>query len=272
MKSKIFKSDRLPFIELRYVSKVVSCDKMHQHDALTISGIKSGQLNIEFNEKKEALKPNSISIINPGLAHRATMTTLETKESYVLFLGVAWCRSLQNTLLHGHADYAPVNITLLDDQDVFCHFMTMCDTLLSSECSLLEKEEKVVNFATPLFLNFCDNHETNNIDIDSQALALKIEAYIVENLENELLLGDIADAMHLSIAHILRVFKKEFGLPIHSYIINKKVHLAKELLSRNLSVSEAAQMSGFFDQSHLNRLFKRVFQLTPREYQKNLFS
>jgi len=31
-------------------------------------------------------------------------------------------------------------------------------------------------------------------------------------------------------------------------------------------------MSGFFDQSHLNRSFKRVFQLTPKEYQKNIFS
>jgi AraC-like DNA-binding protein len=78
--------------------------------------------------------------------------------------------------------------------------------------------------------------------------------------------------MNLSIVHILRIFKKEFGLPIHSYLLNKKVHLAKELLMKNMPISEVAQMSGFFDQSHLNRSFKRVFQLTPKEYQKNIFS
>ena len=65
--------------------------------------------------------------------------------------------------------------------------------------------------------------------------------------------------------------KKEFGLPIHSYILNKKVHKAKELLSSNIPVSLIAQNSGFFDQSHLNRSFKRIFQITPKEYQNNIF-
>jgi len=67
------------------------------------------------------------------------------------------------------------------------------------------------------------------------------------------------------------IFKKEFGLPIHSYILNKKVHLARKLISQNIPISQVAQTAGFFDQSHLNKSFKRVFQLTPKEYQKNIF-
>lgn len=73
--------------------------------------------------------------------------------------------------------------------------------------------------------------------------------------------------MNLSVVHILRVFKKEFGLPIHSYLLNKKVHLAK-----NMPISQVAVESGFFDQSHLIKSFKRVFQLTPKEYQQNILT
>ncbi|MFT5660701.1 MAG: AraC-like DNA-binding protein, partial [Sulfurimonas sp.] len=87
---------------------------------------------------------------------------------------------------------------------------------------------------------------------------------------NKISLDDISRYMGLSIVHVLRIFKKEFGLPIHSYLLNKKVHLAKELLSKNMPISEVAQTSGFFDQSHLNKSFKRVFQLTPNEYKKNI--
>ena len=86
----------------------------------------------------------------------------------------------------------------------------------------------------------------------------------------ELILDDLALKFNLSVVHLIRVFKKEFGLPIHSYILNKKVHLAKELISLNMPIVEVAQNSGFFDQSHLNRSFKRVFQITPKEYQNNI--
>lgn len=130
----------------------------------------------------------------------------------------------------------------------------------------------MVDFISNLFLQFCKENEIKYINIKNSKLALKVKKYLKENIEDDILLEEIADHMNLSIIHILRIFKKEFGLPIHSYILNKKVHLAKDLLTKNIPISEVAQMSGFFEQSHLNKSFKRVFQLTPKEYQKNIFS
>ena len=83
---------------------------------------------------------------------------------------------------------------------------------------------------------------------------------------------DLAVEFSLSAVHLIRVFKKEIGLPIHSYVLNKKVHKAKELIAENISIVEVALSSGFFDQSHLNRSFKRIFQITPKEYQSSIFS
>mgnify|MGYP003400511663 FL=1 len=144
----------------------------------------------------------------------------------------------------------------------------MCDCLLNDKISLLEKEEKFFSFCLSFF-----SFESKQIQIEEESsLALDIKKYLDEKYLEELILDDLAKSFDLSVVHLIRVFKKEFGLPIHSYILNKKVHFAKELLSSNLPIIEVAQNSGFFDQSHLNRSFKRIFQITPKEYQKHIFS
>ena len=122
-----------------------------------------------------------------------------------------------------------------------------------------------------LFLQFCNKNANENENTKNTILALKIKEYLKDNINEDILLEDISNDMNLSIVHILRIFKKEFGLPIHSYILNKKIHLARKLISQNIPISQVAQTAGFFDQSHLNKSFKRVFQLTPKEYQKNIF-
>jgi len=271
MKNKIFKTNKLPFLELRYISKVTSCDKKHKHDELTLTAIKTGNINIVFNDKNDSLKPKQISIINPNEVHCATLTKIESLGCYVLYLDSNWCKNIQQSLFN-NIDFLNINNSLIQNKKFYSDFIKLCDELLIEYIPIIEKEEKLVEFISNLFLQFCDTNEVQNKETKGSKLALKIENYLQENIENDIVLEDISQHMNLSVVHILRIFKKEFGLPIHSYLLNKKVHLAKELLSKNMPIAEVAQMSGFFDQSHLNRSFKRVFQLTPKEYQKNIFS
>lgn len=102
-------------------------------------------------------------------------------------------------------------------------------------------------------------------------LSDKIKSFIDENYLEDISLVQLVEKFQMSEIHLIRIFKKSFGLPIHSYIINKRVHKAKELLLLKLPIVDVALKSGFFDQSHLNRSFKRVFQITPKQFQKNIF-
>jgi len=271
MKNKIFKTDKLSFVELRYISKITSCDKKHQHKELTLTAIKSGNINILFNNKNDSLKPNEISIINPNEVHCATLSDIQSLGCYVLYLNNHWCHRIQQSLFNNR-DFLYINNSLIQNREFYNSFIRLCDKLLKEDIPFIEKEENLIDFVSKLFLEFCNLHEAENKDMKNSDLAYQIKSYLKENIEEQILLEDISKYMNLSVVHILRIFKKEFGLPIHSYLLNKKVHLAKELLAKNKPISEVAQMSGFFDQSHLNRSFKRVFQLTPKEYQKNIFS
>ena len=262
-KNRVFKSEKLPFVELRYIAEVTSCDKKHEHEELTITALKSGAIEIHFNDKTDTLCSTKLSFVNPHEVHSASLTQTQSLGCYVLYLNEEWCRKI---------NFSKITHSLVNDKVLYERFLQTCELLFLEEVSGLEKEESLLEFISDVFLNYSEKNTQEIVHTKNRDLAYKIKEYLEENVEDEILLADISYALDLSVVHIIRIFKKEFGLPIHSYLLNKKVHLAKELLSQNIPVSEVAQMSGFFDQSHLNRSFKRVFQLTPKEYQKNISS
>ena len=259
MKSDIFKNPKLDFIELRYVENIEDCVKMHLHEELTITAIKKGSLNLIFNDVSIIVKSNEIAIINSQIPHCAT-TNEKSKDGYVLYLKKDYLKNLDFEFSSAYE--------LIKNKNIYKSFIKLCDCLLDIKVSLIEKEEMFYIFC----LSFFSFEQTLQNHKEESTLALEIKKYLDENYLEEFILDELALKFDLTVVHLIRVFKKEFGLPIHSYILNKKVHFAKELLSSNLPIIQVAQNSGFFDQSHLNRSFKRIFQITPKEYQKNIFS
>lgn len=272
MSNKIFKKEKLPFIEIRYIHDVRSCEKKHSHKELVFTVIKQGSIDIIFENKTDSLKPNELSIINPQEIHCAQLHDNLCKDCYVMYLDKKWMSDLQNSLFEDNIECLLFNTSLVKDKRVHKTFVSLCERFFSNDTDSIEKEENLIEFILSLLKQYTSKTLFKKTDNKNSLQAKKIEKYLLENIEEDILLEDISQYMNLSIVHILRIFKKEFGLPIHSYLINKKVHIAKDLLAKNIAISEVAQRSGFFDQSHLNRSFKRVFQLTPKEYQKNIFS
>lgn len=272
MDTKIFKCDKLPFVELRYVSQVSSCEKRHTHETLTLTAIKQGVVKLFLANKTELLKPNTIAIINPYQAHRAEITQYESKGGFVLYLDTQWCESLQRSLSKHITEFIPFNTSLISSKRFYNDFIGLCELLLEN-IFLLEKEEKIIDFLTNLFesCNILEEDQFERTDTKNTQAAKAIKLILDEDLANNLTLINISSQIGFSITHCLRLFKKEYGLPIHAYILNQKVHKAKELLSMNIPIVDAAIESGFFDQSHLTKSFKQIFQVTPKQYQNGIF-
>jgi AraC-like DNA-binding protein len=69
--------------------------------------------------------------------------------------------------------------------------------------------------------------------------------------------------------HIARTFREFTGKTVGEFVRCARLDLARTLLADNrLSIAEIAQVAGFTDQSHLNRLFRRCFNLTPQEVRR----
>jgi AraC family transcriptional regulator len=92
--------------------------------------------------------------------------------------------------------------------------------------------------------------------------------YIEEHLDSGLTLDDLAAVAHLSPYHFARMFKTSTGLPPHQYVMTRRIDRAKRLLrdGGDLSLAQVAARSGFWDQGHFARHFKRLVGVTPKNF------
>jgi AraC-like DNA-binding protein len=81
-------------------------------------------------------------------------------------------------------------------------------------------------------------------------------------------LSELAQVAGLHPVTLVRLFRAEFGLPPRAFLLERRVEFAQSLLASGVSLAEASARCGFFDQSHLQRHFKRVTGLTPREFSR----
>jgi AraC family transcriptional regulator len=88
---------------------------------------------------------------------------------------------------------------------------------------------------------------------------------IASHLGNELSVERIAQECSLSRSHFSRAFKQATGVAPHTWLLQRRVERAKELLRQwpALPTAQIAQECGFADQPHLTRVFTRLTGETP---------
>ncbi|GAA4230624.1 AraC family transcriptional regulator [Actinomadura meridiana] len=79
-------------------------------------------------------------------------------------------------------------------------------------------------------------------------------------------LDELAAAVGARPFPLLRAFRDTVGLPPHAYLNQVRVREARALLDEGLRPAEAAVRTGFADQAHLTRHFKRTLGVPPGAY------
>src|SRR5579864_4287455 len=93
----------------------------------------------------------------------------------------------------------------------------------------------------------------------------QVLAFIEEHLADDISLERIADVAGISATHLKVVFRGSMGLPVHRYVIRRRVERAKTLLMEtDSSVAEIALAAGFSHQSHMARHMRRILGVAPR--------
>jgi AraC-like DNA-binding protein len=91
--------------------------------------------------------------------------------------------------------------------------------------------------------------------------------HIAANLVESLPLDELAAITGLSVWRFATVFRERIGMAPHRYVSLQRVQHAQALLRQGATLASAASESGFCDQSHLSRRFKRLCGMTPGQYQ-----
>jgi AraC family transcriptional regulator len=90
--------------------------------------------------------------------------------------------------------------------------------------------------------------------------------YVEAHLDQDLSLHHVAAIAGLSVSHFKALFRRTAGLPLHQYIIHRRVARARALLIEgDLPISLVALEAGFAHQSHMARHMRRLLGMTPSD-------
>jgi len=97
----------------------------------------------------------------------------------------------------------------------------------------------------------------------------QVLSFIEEYLAEDLSLERIAAVAGVSASHLNTLFRQSLGVPVHQYVIRRRVESARALLTQGgLSLAEVALAAGFAHQSHMARHLRRLLGMTPRALQR----
>src|SRR5262249_54541797 len=85
-------------------------------------------------------------------------------------------------------------------------------------------------------------------------------------LGEPLRLDELSVALGITQYQLIRLFKRTLDLTPHAYITQARLKAARHYLSLGVPIVDAAAAAGFYDQSALNRYFRRCYGITPFQY------
>jgi len=92
-------------------------------------------------------------------------------------------------------------------------------------------------------------------------------AFIEAHFDEPLSLDDVSSACGMSRFHFARIFKAHTGSPFKTFLNQRRIRRAKELLEhREMSITETCFEAGFNDLSYFDRTFQRLEGMTPSAY------
>jgi AraC-like DNA-binding protein len=219
-----------------------------------------------YRGASHAVPVGSLSVIHPGEVHSARdpeerLTSSSFRMMYVepALLGEAAAE------VAGRRGALPFfRDPIMEDRDLAWDFLRL-HVALEGATPSLEQDTRLLSVLTQLVEHHAGIRSSPPPGRERRAVKLARE-YLEDNLGGSVSLEDLARLANLSPFHLARVFRDEVGLPPHAYQTQARLGRARSLLLRGWPAARVARETGFADQSHLTRRFKRLVGVTPGRY------
>ena len=257
-------------LKLVHATYITQSFARHSHDDFPIGVIERGALGFYYRGENVVAPVGSINLANPGETHTG-QAAVETGWTYRMFYcDLALLRRAAAEITGKTADIPFFRPGVIQDVELAELIRHLHLTLEQPNISKLEQESRILQMLVQLILRHADHHPAlRSFGADHQAVK-RAQEYLEAHYTQNISLEQLAQIAYLSPFHLARMFHENLGLPPHAYLTQVRVRRAKELLARGCPITEVAFETGFVDQSHLTKRFKRIVGITPDQYRKNV--
>ena len=248
----------------------------HHHDFSKIVILIDGDLTYYIEGKAYILKPWDILFVNKNEIHKPVVNPNKYYERIVIWLNpdfMAKYAQGNNKLLKcfevaikNNYNLLRLNMKSIDIIKNLIQDIQNCNNSNEFGSEILKESlfVQLMVLMNRLFLNSDKNRDIEDIQYDKTIEG--VLNYINSNLENDLSIDTIASEFFISKYYLMRKFKNQIGSSIHNYVVQKRLILARSLISDGLSMSSVCSRCGFNDYSSFVRAFKKVYGVSPSNY------
>lgn len=237
----------------------------HSHDQYVICLIERGVQSFLHKGTKYITPPSGLIMINPGVIHTGEPATEQGFLLRSLYPTVASMQAVAAELT-GRSGVIPYFKEVRVDDPVMTHaFIALHDSLKRKDDPLAAESHLMTTMAE-LIRRYADLRPPERPPGHERRAIRHAREYLESHFAQSISLTELANHVSLSPYYLLRVFRREVGLPPHAFLQDVRIRRAQELIEQGRPLAEVALSTGFSSQSHLTRRFKHVVGETPGRY------
>ncbi|WP_320778856.1 AraC family transcriptional regulator [Streptomyces sp. CRN 30] len=228
---------------------------MHVHEAWTLLIVDDGAVRYDLDRHEHGTPHDTVSLLPPHVPHNGSPATPGGFRKRVLYLDGS---RLGDDLIGPAVDRPDLRDPVLRRRVGQLH------GALVRRGEELEAESRLTLIGERLRTHLRPG-EARPARRDP-ALARRLRELLDERLVQGLTLDEATALLPAHPAHLVRAFSGAYGIAPHQYLMSRRVDRARRLLLAGRRPADVAAATGFCDQAHLTRHFKRLVGVTPGRY------
>jgi AraC-like DNA-binding protein len=270
--ARYWRHEAVPGVDLLRARYVTHRYGRHAHETYTFGLIEAGVEEFDYGPSLLRAGAGSIALLDPEMVHTGHAGIPEGWAYRVLYPQVQVVTEVAAELGWQRGTPTFPQTVLQDDRSAAllraAHKAAEHGDRLSSSTLLRACIARLLSaHAAPLPAGTALVGAVRPADRAPAAVAL-VRDVLAGRLADPPSLDELAGMTGLSPFAVLRAFRAQTGLPPHAYLNQLRVRLARSLLDEGVTPAEVAASTGFADQAHLTRHFKRVVGVPPGAYQR----
>lgn len=238
--------------------------KPHLHKHIEIAYIFRGGQYMEINNKSYRLKKGDAALIFPDQTHRYYRVEQRDTDEVLLICSTKMFGAAFPSFLN----FVPKN-PVIQAKDI-------PDDAVYAFSKLNPDNGFALNLGYTLIiisrlLECVPMDKTQHMPVED--ITARIIEYIAGNFMNPLTLDVLAEEFHVSKYYISRIFSQKINMNFRNYIGALRAEYAANLLrTTDDSMTDICGKTGFDSQRSFNRIFRAIYNMSPREYRENINS